>query len=258
MRLRTGIALLLTILWSFPAPVAHAQTPVVRAVLFWASTCPHCHVVLEQTLPPLQSRYGKQLEIRLVEISDPKGYELWLQAMDAMAVPAEMQGVPMLFIGDRVLVGSRDIPQQLPSLIERYLSAGGVDYIAIPNLREQPLFTLPAAPTFTATPSRMPTATPTLAARHCRLCDETETPVPAAGSAALLTPPAPLVTATATSTATPAAIATLPATPTTEVTPIGAPRETPGGFISRYATAIKLATAGLIILLAGWLVTKRS
>lgn len=37
-------------------PAAHAEDPVVRAVLFWSKTCPHCHVVLTETLPPLQEK----------------------------------------------------------------------------------------------------------------------------------------------------------------------------------------------------------
>jgi uncharacterized membrane protein len=45
-------------------------------------------------------------------------------------------GVPLLVIGDEYLMGSLDIPEQLPGLIERYLAQGGVDYPDIPGLRE--------------------------------------------------------------------------------------------------------------------------
>lgn len=105
--------------------------PVVRAVLFYSTTCPHCHYVMEQVLPPLQKQYGDQLEIRMLEVSDQKNRELWQKAMDAYQVPQDWRGVPMLFIGDQVLIGSRDIPERLPGLIQQYLAAGGVDYPAI-------------------------------------------------------------------------------------------------------------------------------
>lgn len=108
--------------------------PVVRAVLFYSTTCPHCHYVMEQVLPPLQKQYGDQLEIRMLEVSDQKNRELWQKAMDAYQIPQNWRGVPMLFIGDQVLIGSRDIPERLPGLIQQYLDAGGVDYPAI--LRE--------------------------------------------------------------------------------------------------------------------------
>lgn len=110
------------------------RTGVVRAVLFWSETCPHCHHVMSETLPPLQEKYGEQLEVRTIEISDPDNYRLWGAAMEAFHVPPERQGVPMLFIGDHVLVGSVEIPDQLPGLIEQYLAGGGVDYPAIPGL----------------------------------------------------------------------------------------------------------------------------
>jgi len=148
---RTRLLLLLLLL--LPAlPTAHAGEPVVHAVLFWAQTCPHCHIVLTETLPPLQEKYGDQLQVLAIEVSDPAGYELWRAAMEAQRVPDDQRGVPMLFIGDRVLVGSYDIPQQLPGLIEQYLAAGGVDYPPIPGLEAW----LEAVPTPTAPP-----ATPT-------------------------------------------------------------------------------------------------
>lgn len=118
-------------------PEPSSPTPakaVVRAVLFYSTTCPHCHYVMEQVLPPLQKQYGDRLEIRMLEVSDQKNRELWQKAMDAYQIPPDWRGVPMLFIGDQVLIGSRDIPERLPGLIEQYLASGGVDYPAV--LRE--------------------------------------------------------------------------------------------------------------------------
>ena len=143
---------LLALLGLVPSP-AHADEPVVRAVLFWAETCPHCHVVLNETLPPLQAQYGDRLEIRTVEVSgDPAGYELWQQAMETYQLPPDRRGIPMLVLGDAVLIGSIQIPAELPGLIESGLAAGGVDY---------PTGLAPAttpAPGATSTPP--PTATP--------------------------------------------------------------------------------------------------
>lgn len=132
MRRRLGIGLLVLLLVLGMVGCSGTGTakekPVVHAVLFYADTCPHCHYVMEKVLPPLQKQYGEQLEIRMLEVSDPNNYQLWLKAMDAYKVPDNWRGVPMLFIGDKVLVGSADIPAELPGLIEKYLAAGGVDY----------------------------------------------------------------------------------------------------------------------------------
>lgn len=110
------------------------QEGVVQAVLFWSETCPHCHEVMERSIPPLEKQYGDRLEIKKVEISDPANYQVWVSAIEAFQVPPERQGVPILIIGEKVLVGSLEIPEQLPGLIEQYLEAGGVDLPAIPGL----------------------------------------------------------------------------------------------------------------------------
>ena len=163
---------------------AQADGPVVRVVLFWSETCPHCHVVLNETLPPLQEQYGDQLEVYTVNVSEPAHYELFLEAIETFQLPPERRAVPMLIIGDTVLIGSREIPDRLPSLIKQHLAAGGVDYPAIPGLAAgpTPTPTPPAGPP----PRPTPTPTPTTAAESppihlayfyqpgCRECDQVQ------------------------------------------------------------------------------------
>lgn len=48
----------------------------------------------------------------------------------------EQIGVPMVIIGDQVLVGSDQVAQQLPSLIADHLARGGVDWPTNPILQE--------------------------------------------------------------------------------------------------------------------------
>ncbi|MGC8781905.1 MAG: vitamin K epoxide reductase family protein [Anaerolineae bacterium] len=128
-------ALLGGLAWAAPQRVVGAR-PVVRAVLFWAEGCSHCHVVIDKVLPPLQLKYGDQLQIAMIEVSG-ENYEYFRQIEDAAKLPAERRGVPALFIGDRILVGSEEIPRELPGLIQQYLAAGGVDYPPLPGLAER-------------------------------------------------------------------------------------------------------------------------
>lgn len=117
---------------------ARADEPVVRALYFWAETCPYCHVVMDEVFPPLQERYGERLEIATFELSEvPENYELWLAVMDEFGVPPQQSGVPMLFVGDEVLVGSGEIPERFPRLIDAYLAEGGVGYPDVPGLAER-------------------------------------------------------------------------------------------------------------------------
>lgn len=147
-------------LFLLASPSAHAQTPepsaVVRAVLFYSPTCPHCHFVITETLPPLFEKYGLRLEMVGIDITHTQGQQLFLLALQKFGI--ENGGVPFLLIGDTYLMGSRDIPEKFPVLIEKYLAQGGVDWPNLPGLAEAiaaaqqasaPKET-PAAPTSTA------------------------------------------------------------------------------------------------------------
>jgi uncharacterized membrane protein/thiol-disulfide isomerase/thioredoxin len=163
----------LLILFANWAPPVEAQEPAVRAVLFYSPTCPHCHKVISEDLPPLFEKYGEQLQIVGVDTTQPGGQVLYQAAIQRYGIPEERLGVPTLIVGDIVLVGSLEIPQQLPDLIEKYLSQGGVDWPDIPGLAEalaaaQPTSSAaPAQPTLTATsaqalpPTPQATASPT-------------------------------------------------------------------------------------------------
>ena len=113
-----------------------APKPVVRGVLFWSELCSHCHYVIDKVLPPLQVKYGTQLDIMLVEVSSPQNQSRFVQTLSALKIPSEQRGVPFLVIGDRYLVGSQEIPAQLPGLIEKGLAAGGLDYPKLPGIDE--------------------------------------------------------------------------------------------------------------------------
>jgi cytochrome c biogenesis protein CcdA/glutaredoxin len=161
------------------APVAATpqDTPVVRMVMFWADTCGHCHLVLEQFFPLLSAEYGDRVELRTLEVSIPEHYELWRDTMDRLNVPTDRRAIPMLIIGDRYLVGSYDIPTQLPDLIEQHLSDGGLDHsVAIGSLGEIYDASKYAAPTPVPTvPQYSPGAPPLhlvyLEQAGCNECD---------------------------------------------------------------------------------------
>ncbi len=110
--------------------------PVVHAILFWMDGCPHCHEVLDNVLPPLQEKYGAQLDILLVEVVGIDDLNRLYDVAATYGIPRDRVGVPFLIIGDRVLIGSRQIPDKLPGLIERHLARGGVERPSIPNLNE--------------------------------------------------------------------------------------------------------------------------
>jgi uncharacterized membrane protein/thiol-disulfide isomerase/thioredoxin len=121
---------------SFAARPVAAQGPVIHAVLFFSPTCPHCHEVMENVLPPLVAQFPKQLDIAGVDVSQPIGSALYQAFLSQFQVPDDRVGVPTLVVGDQVLVGSQEIPDQFPGLIEKGLASGGVDWPAIPGLQK--------------------------------------------------------------------------------------------------------------------------
>lgn len=126
--------------------------PVVHAILFWMNSCPHCHEVLDNVLPPLQEKYGAQLDILLIEVVGLDDVNRLYEVAATYSIPRDRVAVPFLLIGDQVLIGSQQIPEELPDLIERYLAQGGVDRPSIPNLNEFLIQTTP-------TPVSIPTMT---------------------------------------------------------------------------------------------------
>jgi uncharacterized membrane protein len=130
----------------------HAQTdlPVVHAVLFYSPTCGHCEYVMNETLVPMIENYGGQLQIVAVDVTQPYGQELFLSALQVFGL--EQSGVPFLVIDDMYLVGSMDIPEKFPGLVESYLAQGGLDWPEIPGLRDA-LNTAQTAHASTPTPS---------------------------------------------------------------------------------------------------------
>jgi thiol-disulfide isomerase/thioredoxin len=147
----------------FPAH-AQADLPVVRAVLFYSPSCGHCHLVIQETILPLIEQYGAQFEIIGVDITQPQGQVFFAAAFKMFDL--ESAGVPFLVIGNEYLIGSLDIPQKLPGLIETHLAQGGIDWPDIPGLRDAIHASQTAqAPTPTdipptSAPASIPTQTP--------------------------------------------------------------------------------------------------
>lgn len=151
--------LILAIAWTLVLNQASALAASnVRAVLFYSPRCGHCHVVIDEYLPPVQQRFGDQVQILMINVDQPQGAALYREAITVYAIPEARRGVPTMIVGDTVLVGSVEIPQRLPGLIETLLAHGGSDWPPLPGLAAllpaepaQPA-TLPSSPTSVETP----------------------------------------------------------------------------------------------------------
>ena len=140
-----GAAFIFWFGWAtFFAPRMHAnaqqlpQTPVVHFMLFWMEGCPHCEEVLKETISPLQAKYGDQLIITYIEVSTSEDVSQLYAIGEEKGIPKNEIGVPLVLIGDHILIGSEQIPKELPALIDVYLANGGVELPNDPNLQSLP------------------------------------------------------------------------------------------------------------------------
>ena len=139
--------------------VASAQAPVVRAVLFFSPTCGHCEYVINELLFPVwfpefggepEVRYDDSLdevafylgtngtlEVLFVDVQAEAGRLMHRAVGEALGIPeARLGSVPRLVVGDRYLIGSGEIPDEFPGIVEAGLAGGGIDWPDIPGMAE--------------------------------------------------------------------------------------------------------------------------
>ncbi len=116
--------------------LCHAQVeePVVRVVMFYGPTCPHCHEIIKTVLPPLQEQYGDQLDILLVNTDSPDGDTLFHDSADWLGYPRAKHGTPLIVVGATPIRGEENSAEQLPTLVAEALAAGGCDWPPVPGI----------------------------------------------------------------------------------------------------------------------------
>ena len=127
------LVILLLALCASPVRV-QAQQPVVHAVMFWMAGCSHCEDVIQNVLPPLREKYGEQFDLFMIEVKGTPDVDLLYRVAASYGIPKEQTGVPFLIMGDQALVGSAQVREQLPALVDDYLTQGGLDYPTNPLL----------------------------------------------------------------------------------------------------------------------------
>lgn len=135
MRFLLGLASALALLLPAPAPI-DAQEGVVNAIFFYSPTCPHCHDVMDRDLPPLREKHGDRLRIIAVDVSSRGGQDLYQATVEHLRIPQSRLGVPTMVVGTEVLVGSMEIPQRFPGIVERGLASGGIDWPPVEAVRQ--------------------------------------------------------------------------------------------------------------------------
>jgi uncharacterized membrane protein/thiol-disulfide isomerase/thioredoxin len=129
---RIGLLLTLLLLGLGTATSTAQSEPVVYGVFFYSPSCPHCHEVMDNHWPGIEAEFGSQLQVIFVNVSQAQGGALMNTARSAMGIASG--GVPMLIIGETVLVGSIQIPEIAPNIIRQGLANGGIGLPPIPGI----------------------------------------------------------------------------------------------------------------------------
>lgn len=175
--MKRTLALLLVSLFltsALPVPAqAQGSDAAVQAILFYSPSCPHCHEVIQNVLPPLFDSYGSeldwhyfptaasyeeetampivgqfggQLNILYVDVTTPQGSQLFEAGLDYVEYSEDGAGVPFLVVADQYLVGSAEIPARLPGIIDAGLAAGGLPWPALEGLSDYLAQMIPVPP----------------------------------------------------------------------------------------------------------------
>jgi uncharacterized membrane protein len=132
---------------------------VVQALLFYSTGCGHCVQVLAQTLPAMEARFGDRLQVILVSLEEQSAVDRLYATAEELGFAKESVAIPFMVIGHTVLIGSRQIPDQMPGLIEAGLASGGVplpDLKSLAGLDTTKLYTIPIESAVTPSPQPSP------------------------------------------------------------------------------------------------------
>lgn len=118
----------------------------VHALYFYANDCPHCILVLEELILPMQETYGDLLDIRLLEIGNPEYYEAMLLIEACCEIPASERSIPSLVIDGEMLIGESEIRARFPDLVSEGIEGGGIPFPDIEGLDPSVLISVDPQP----------------------------------------------------------------------------------------------------------------
>ncbi len=99
------------------------QPSSISIYLFYAEDCPSCQAILQSYVPTLKAMYPF-LEIKTFDLAHPSHYEALLKLEEKFHRKADE--LPVLFIGDRMLYGEKEIMEKLDPIILEYQMSGSL------------------------------------------------------------------------------------------------------------------------------------
>lgn len=108
---------------------------VISATLFSSLNCIFCREIREKILPSLEKKYGMKISLKEYSLDQPKNYEI-LISLEKKLGKSENK-MPVLFIGEDVLGGEKNIKSNLEIAIRKYVQQGGAKEIEVEPIEKE-------------------------------------------------------------------------------------------------------------------------
>ena len=117
------LAVICSALSIFLSPTASAQDNRVQVVYFWGAECPHC-AHLKPWLDLFEKTHADTVKIDRYEFWHDEGNaKMFMRTMKMYGIPDNEAGAPAAVVNNKVLIGTKDIQEQLEHEVNAVLEA---------------------------------------------------------------------------------------------------------------------------------------
>jgi len=128
-------------------PLPGSSDAKVQVLFFYSDTCSHCLAIIDDIVKPLQTEYPTDVNFRLLELGERTNYEALMTLETQLEVSTDSRELPVVIVGDRVLVGEAENESDLRNLVEAGISGEGIPLPSIEGLDFNTLVSSSAQPT---------------------------------------------------------------------------------------------------------------
>jgi hypothetical protein len=99
--------------------------PVVDMDYYYSPSCAQCRKFINSTIPELEKKLNIHINLNKKDIYDPEMYEEYIPRLSKLG--EKERAIPILFLGNKVLQGGKEIDEKLEGEITAYLKNRGND-----------------------------------------------------------------------------------------------------------------------------------
>lgn len=98
----------------------------IRLYIFTSPDCPHCRIIYPENLNQLSKKINCKIEAKYFDINQIENYKKLIE-LEERYKDTDNE-LPVVFIGEYVLGGEKEIKENLERIIKEYAQKGGIDW----------------------------------------------------------------------------------------------------------------------------------